>query len=75
KNLEEIVGESDAVMVARGDLGIEIPLAEVPVVQQRIFRECARQAKPVIVATQMLESMIQNSRPTRAEVSDISNSV
>ena len=74
-NLEEIVQEADAVMVARGDLGIEIPITEVPVVQQRILKECTHQSKPVIVATQMLESMIENARPTRAEVSDISNSV
>lgn len=75
QNLSEIVQASDAVMVARGDLGIEIPITEVPVVQQQIMRECTLHAKPVIVATQMLESMIANRRPTRAEVSDIANAV
>ena len=72
KNLEEIAEEADGIMVARGDLGIEIPLTEVPVVQQRILRQGAKHSKPVIVATQMLESMIEHSRPTRAEVSDVS---
>jgi len=75
ERIAEIVGSADGVMVARGDLGIEIPLAEVPVVQIQILRECAQQFKPVIVATQMLESMIHNNRPTRAEVSDISQAV
>ncbi|MBI5428501.1 MAG: pyruvate kinase [Nitrospinae bacterium] len=75
ENLEEIVEASDAVMVARGDLGIEIHLAEVPIVQQNIMRLCAVHCKPVIVATQMLESMISNRRPTRAEVSDIAQAV
>ncbi len=74
-NLEAIVLAFDAVMVARGDLGVELPLEEVPLVQKRAIRMARENAKPVIVATQMLESMIENSRPTRAEASDVANAI
>jgi len=74
-NLEAIVLAFDAVMVARGDLGVELPLEEVPLVQKRAIQMARENAKPVIVATQMLDSMIENSRPTRAEASDVANAV
>ncbi|WP_207843677.1 pyruvate kinase [Williamsia soli] len=74
-NLEAVVLAFDAVMVARGDLGVELPLEEVPLVQKRAIQMARENAKPVIVATQMLESMIENSRPTRAEASDVANAV
>ena len=74
-NLESIVRAADAVMVARGDLGIEIPYEELPIVQRRIVKTCLKHGKPVIVATHMLESMIESPMPTRAEVTDVANAI
>ncbi len=75
QNLDSILKVTDRVMVARGDLGVQIPLEEVPLVQKTIIRKARRQGVPVITATQMLESMVHNVRPTRAEVSDVANAI
>ncbi len=75
KNLEGIIRESDAIMIARGDLGVECPMEELPIIQRRLIKRCIRIGKPVIVATHLLESMIENPIPTRAEITDVANAV
>jgi pyruvate kinase len=75
QHLREIILASDAVMVARGDLGVELPLQQIPMIQKTIIRKCIHRAKPVIIATQMMESMIDRTRPNRSEITDVANAV
>jgi pyruvate kinase len=75
KHLRDIIIESDGIMVARGDLGVEVPVEQVPIIQKDIIRKCMHRAKPVIVATQMMESMLDRTKPNRSEVSDVANAV
>lgn len=75
KNIRDIIVESDGIMVARGDLGVEVPVEQVPIIQKELIRKCMHRAKPVIVATQMMESMMDRTKPNRSEVSDVANAV
>lgn len=75
EHLRDIILASDAVMVARGDLGVELPLEQIPMIQKNIIRKCIHRAKPVIIATQMMESMIDRTRPNRSEITDVANAV
>ncbi len=75
ENLRDIIVESDAVMIARGDLGVELPVEKIPLLQKQIIRKCLHRAKPVIVATQMMESMIEFNKPNRSEITDVANAV
>lgn len=75
KNIRDIIVESDGIMIARGDLGVELPVEQVPIIQKEVIKKCMHRAKPVIVATQMMESMMDRTKPNRSEVSDVANAV
>jgi pyruvate kinase len=75
KNIRDIIVESDGIMIARGDLGVELPIEQVPLIQKQLIRKCLHRAKPVIVATQMMESMIERTKPNRSEITDVANAV
>ena len=75
RNIDSIIDSADGIMIARGDMGVSVPLYQIPVIQKRIIRKCNRAGKPVITATQMLEHMVDNIRPTRAEVTDVANAI
>ncbi|MBI1341763.1 MAG: pyruvate kinase [Terrimonas sp.] len=75
RNLRDIILESDGIMIARGDLGVELPVEEVPLIQKDIIKKCIHRAKPVIVATQMMESMMERTKPNRSEITDVANAV
>ena len=75
QNIRDIILESDAIMIARGDLGVELPVEKVPLIQKEIIRKCMHRAKPVIVATQMMESMMDRIKPNRSEITDVANAV
>jgi pyruvate kinase len=74
-NIRDIIVESDGIMVARGDLGVELPVEQIPLIQKELIRKCIHRAKPVIVATQMMESMIDRVKPNRSEITDVANAV
>ena len=75
RNIDSIIKEADGIMIARGDMGVSLPIYQVPIIQKMIIKKCNKAKKFVITATQMLETMTENKRPTRAEVSDVANAI